>query len=120
MIRLGVLLVPVMLMAQTAAVNAGQQRPICIVPSVLDAMSRAIKQRDYYAQIDPRLMVEQPASVTNTVWCGVSVSTLDYNTYRAGGMPLWRCEQYMFSVRALSDGFVVRFLNKGPWLRAPQ
>jgi hypothetical protein len=120
MIRLGALLVPVMLMAQTSGVSAGQQRPICIVPSVLDAMSRAIKQRDYYARIEPRLMVEQPASVTNTVWCGVSVSTLDYNTYRAGGMPLWRCEQYMFSVRALSDGFVVRFLNKGPWLRAPQ
>lgn len=118
MIRLGALLVPVMLLAQTSGGIAGQQRPICIVPSVLDAMSRAIRQRDYYAQIEPRLMVEQPAPPPNTVQCGVSVSTLDYNTYRADGLPLWRCEEYIFSVRALSDGFVVRFLNKGPWLRA--
>lgn len=120
MIRLGGLLVLILLLAQTSAADAGQPRPICIVPSVLDAMSRAIRERDYYARIDPRLMVEQPAPPLNTVWCAVSVSTLDYNTYRAGGMPLWRCEQYMFSVRALSDGFVVRFLNKGPWLRAPR
>jgi hypothetical protein len=120
MIRLGALLVPVMLLAQTSGASAGQPQPICIVPSVMDAMSRAIRQRDYYARIEPRLVFEQPAPPTNTVWCGVGVSTLDYNTYRAGGMPLWRCAQYMFSVRALSEGFVVRFLNQGPWLRAPR
>lgn len=120
MIRIGIFLVAVFLLAQTSGVSAGQQRPICIVPSVLDAMSRAVRQRDYYARIEPRLMVEQPAPATNTVWCGVSVSTLDYNVYRAVGAPPWRCEQYMFSVRALTEGFVVRFLNKGPWLRAPQ
>jgi hypothetical protein len=120
MIRLGALLVPVLLLLQPSAVRAGQQRPICTVPSVLDAMSRAIRQRDYYARIEPRLMFEQSAPATNTVWCGVSVSTLDYNTHRAGGVPLWQCVQYMFSVRALSEGFVVRFLNKGPWPRAPR
>jgi hypothetical protein len=118
MIRFAALIVPVLLLAQTSVAVAGQQRPICIVPSVLDAMSREIRQRDYYARIEPRLMAEQPASPPNTVWCAVSVSTLSYNTYRADGVPLWRCEQYMFSVRALSEGFVVHFLNKGPWLRA--
>ena len=117
MIRLGTLLASFLLVFQSLPASAGAPQPMCLAPSVLDTMTDAIKKRDYYARIDPRLTMEQPAPSSDTVWCAVSVSTLDYNTYRSDGMPLWRCEQYMFSVRAVSRGFIVRYLNKGPWLR---
>jgi hypothetical protein len=108
----------VLFLAHLSPASAGAPQPMCLVPSVLDEMIRTIKQHDYYAHIEPRLMAEQPAPAANTVWCAASVSTLNYDTYRFNGMPLWRCEQYMFSVRAVPGGFVVRYLNKGPWLRA--
>jgi hypothetical protein len=119
-IRVGTVLASLLFLHQALPASAGVPRPVCLAPSVLDAMTHAIKKRDYYARIEPRLMGEESGVQPNTVWCAVPVSTLSYNTYRADGIPLWRCEQYIFSVRALSNGFVIRYLNKGPWFRAQQ
>jgi hypothetical protein len=117
-IRYGVLLALILLLAPVACANAGEPTPICRVPSVLEVMAREVHRRDYYARIDRRLVDEFPDTPPNTVWCGVTVSTLSYGVYFADGRPLWRCEQYAFSVRALEIGFVVRYIRKGPWLPA--
>lgn len=111
MIRSCVLLALVLFLAPVPDANAGNQGPICRVPSVVDVMARELHKRDYYAQIVPRLIDEAPESARNTVWCGVTVSTQTYDARSADGFPLKRCEQHAFRVKALSNGFVVSYLR---------
>jgi hypothetical protein len=99
------------LFAPLSPAAAGQSRPICLVPSVLDEMARELHQRDYYAHLEPGLIDEFPGAATNTVQCAVTVWTLTYDTRRAGGAPLGRCETHTFSVQALANGFLVRYLH---------
>jgi hypothetical protein len=109
-----------LMLALAPHASAGELRPICTVPSVLDEFARELHKRDYYARIVPPLVDEYPYAAPNTVLCGVTVSTLSYDAYRADGIPLGRCEHYAFSVRALSNGFVVRYLRKGVSTQAPR
>jgi hypothetical protein len=102
-------------MAPATGAIAGELRPICRAPAVLDEMARELHKRDYYARIEPRLVGEIPDRAPNTVLCGVTVFTVTYDAYHADGIPLGRCELYAFSVRALSNGFVVRYLRRGWW-----
>jgi hypothetical protein len=90
---------------------AGELRAICLAPSVVDEMAREIHQRDYYAHIEPALIDEFPDRGSNTVQCAVTVWTLTYDARRADGVPLGRCETHAFSVQALSNGFLVRYLR---------
>jgi hypothetical protein len=110
----------VLMLTLVRLAHADEKPPVCLVPSVVDEMAREISQRDYYAHVDWRLVAEYPLTAPNSVWCGATVSTRSYDVYRFGGMPLWRCEQYAFSVTAVSGGFVVRYLRKGPWLPEPR
>jgi hypothetical protein len=117
-IRAGVALTLILFLLPVPRAIAGQGRPICRVLSVLDVMAREVQTRDYYARIEPRLVDEFPSSTPNTVLCGVTVWTVSYDAYRADGIPIGRCENYVFSVQALSRGFLVRYLRKGGWPQA--
>ena len=111
MARLIALLVTVLVLAPVARARAGETHTICGAPSVIDLMSRELRKRDYYARIDPRLTEEFPQSAANTVVCGVAVRTLTHNPPLAGDLPLGLCEAHAFQVRALSNGFVVLYLQ---------
>jgi hypothetical protein len=117
-IRAGVALALILFLLPVPRASAGEDRPICRVLSVLDVMAREVRTRDYYARIEPRLVDEFPSSTPNTVLCGVTVWTVSYDAYRADGIPIGRCENYVFSVQALSGGFLVRYLHKGGWPQA--
>jgi hypothetical protein len=116
--RASVVLALTLFLLHAPRASAGEDRPICRVLSVLDVMAREVRTRDYYARIEPRLVDEFPSSTPNTVLCGVTVWTVSYDAYRADGMPIGRCENYVFSVQALSQGFLVRYLRKGGWPQA--
>jgi hypothetical protein len=116
-IRAGVALALILFLLPVPRASAGD-RPICRVLSVLDVMAREVRTRDYYARIEPRLVDEFPSSTPNTVLCGVTVWTVSYDAYRADGIPIGRCENYVFSVQVLSGGFLVRYLRKGGWPQA--
>ncbi|MGC1408975.1 MAG: hypothetical protein WA864_08560 [Acetobacteraceae bacterium] len=118
MIRASVTLVLILFLLPVPRASAGEDRPICRVLSVLDVMAREVQVRDYYARIEPRLVDEFPSSTPNTVLCGVTVWTVSYDASRADGMPIGRCENYLFSVQALSQGFLVRYLRRGGWPQA--
>ena len=98
-------------LAPLSHASAGELRAICLAPSVVDEMARQIRQRDYYAHIEPGLIDEFPEASTNTVQCAVTVWTLTYDARRADGVPLGRCETHAFSVQALSNGYLVRYLR---------
>ncbi|HEX3404886.1 MAG TPA: hypothetical protein VHT74_31625 [Acetobacteraceae bacterium] len=111
MVRLAVLLVAMCLLVPVSRARAGEYPSICRAQSVLDVMAREIHKRDYYARIEPRLVDEVPEAAQNTVWCGVVVWSLRYDARFAVGVPLGLCEQHAFRVRALSNGYVVRYLR---------
>jgi hypothetical protein len=110
-IRSGVFLASMLVLAPAPRASAGEHGAICRVPSVVDVMTREMHKRDYYARIEPRLIDEVPDRGRNTVWCGVTVWTLSYDARIADGLPLGRCEQHAFRVQAVSNGFVVRYLR---------
>ncbi len=111
MTRSGILFAIALMLSPLTRANAGWPEPICRAPSVLDVMARELHKRDHYAQIEPRLIAEVPDATQNTVLCGVAVSTIIYDARIAFGTPFGRCEQHAFRVRALQNGFVVRYLR---------
>ena len=118
MIRSCAMLALTLALAPWSRASAGVPELICRVPSVLDVMAREVHKRDYYGRIEPRLIDQFPYAAPNTVLCGVTVWTLSYDAHRADGIPIGRCEQYGFSVQALSNGFVVRYLSRGGWVQS--
>jgi hypothetical protein len=110
-IRFGIFVGLLLFLAPAPHAWAGEHQPICRVPSVLDQMALELRKRDYYGRIEPHLVEEVPEVAGTTVWCGVVVWTLSYDARVADGLPLGRCELHAFRVRALSNGFVVRYLR---------
>lgn len=108
--RLALAVVTMMVVACGPAL-AGDAPMMCRAPSVLDLMARDLRLRDSYARIAPRLTEEFPSPMANTVQCGVSVVTLRYDPPLAGNIPLGHCESHFFQVRAVANGFIVRYLR---------
>jgi hypothetical protein len=108
---LGAVLALLLSLVAAPQAEAGERGPICRVPEVLDVMTREIRRRDYYAFIDARLIDEVPEPAPNTVWCGVTVRTISYDARIAPDFPLRKCERHIFRVRALLNGYVVRYLR---------
>jgi hypothetical protein len=116
-IRSCAMLALILALAPFSCARAGALEPICRVPSVVDVMAREVHKRDYYGRIEPDLIDQFPYAAPNTVLCGVPVWTLSYDAHLADGIPLGRFEQYGFTVQALSNGFLVRYLRKGGWVQ---
>jgi hypothetical protein len=106
-----VLAVAIIVATSCAPAWAGEAPMICRAPSVLDLMARDLRQHDYYARIDPRLTEEFSGPVADSVQCSVAVVTLRYDPPLAGNVPLGHCESHVFQVRAVANGFVVRYLR---------
>lgn len=84
---------------------------VCREPAVVDEMTREIRGQSYYAEVDPRLVTEQPTIDSRVVRCQVCVLMAPYDTMRFGDRPIRRCEAYGFEVLTLPTGFVVRDLR---------
>jgi hypothetical protein len=86
---------------------AAERGPVCREASVVDEMTREVRAGDYYADVDPRLVTEQPTADRNVVRCQVCVLSAPYDTVRFGDRPVARCESRGFEVQILPGGFVV-------------
>jgi hypothetical protein len=84
--------------------------PACREASVVDEMTRDIRARDYYSNVNPMLVTEQPTAEPNIVHCQVCVQDAPYETTRYGDQPVRQCRPHTFEVRILRAGFVVRDL----------
>ncbi len=89
--------------------RAGGPGPICRVPSVIDVMTRELRRRDPYVRIEPGLIAEYPSVAPNIVLCGVLAQTLRYDASRSDRIPVRYSALHQFTVRAVLDGYVVRF-----------
>jgi hypothetical protein len=108
--RGGVLLLVLLLFAGFAThARAGAPGPICRVPSVVDVMTRELRQRDPYARVDWRLIAEYPSAAPDVVLCGVLAQTVRYDASRSANVPLRYSALHEFRVRAVLDGYVVNF-----------
>ncbi|MDR3529058.1 MAG: hypothetical protein P4L90_00675 [Rhodopila sp.] len=90
---------------------AWERGPVCREPSVVDEMTRQIRDRDYYSIVDPQLVTEQPTADPRMVRCQVCVQLAPYDMTRFGDYPIKRCVAHGFEVQILSSGFVVRDLR---------
>jgi hypothetical protein len=90
---------------------AGGRRPVCREPSVVDEMTREVRDRNYYGEVDPTLVTETPTADANMVRCQVCVLSAPYDTVRRDGRPIRQCLAHGFEVRILRSGFVVRDLK---------
>lgn len=89
--------------------RAGAPGPVCRIPSVIDVMRHELRRRDPYVRIVPQWIAEYPSPTPNVVLCGVTALTWRYDASRSGGVPLRYSALHAFSVRAVSDGYVVTF-----------
>jgi hypothetical protein len=90
---------------------AREPGPVCREPAVVDEMTREIVGRNYYADVDPRLVTEQPTADPSLVQCQICVQMTPYDTLRFGDRPIRQCQSHGFEVRILPLGFVVRDLR---------
>jgi hypothetical protein len=90
---------------------AGERGPVCREPSVVDEMTRQIRDHNYYSLVNPRLVTETPTVDANLVRCQVCVQSAPYDTIRFGDRPIRQCLYHGFDVQILSNGFVVRDLR---------
>jgi hypothetical protein len=90
---------------------AGERGPVCREPSVVDEMTREIRDHNYYSRVNPRLVTETPTAEANLVRCQVCVQSAPYDTIRFGDQPIRQCLYHGFDVQILSNGFVVRDLK---------
>lgn len=108
MIRLAALILAI---AFSAEARAAPPTPVCRVPTVVDVMTRELTTRAYYARLDPALIEEAPTSDPRMMRCGVCVRIVLFDTRQYGDQPVSRCELHTFSVQAVRNGFVVRYLQ---------
>jgi hypothetical protein len=101
------------MVAVTAALpaRAGYRDLVCRQPSVVDEMTREIRDHDYYSEVNPSLVTETPTADSNLVLCQVCVQLTPYDTLRFGDQPIRRCLAHGFEVQILCNGFVVRDLK---------
>jgi hypothetical protein len=95
----------------TGPAIAGERGPVCREPSVVDEMTREIRDHNYYSRVNPRLVTETPTAAANLVRCQVCVQSAPYDTIRFGDQPIRQCLYHGFDVQILSNGFVVRDLK---------
>ena len=91
--------------------RAGERGPVCREPSVVDEMTREVRDHNYYSRVDPKLVTETPTPDPNLVRCQVCVQFAPYNTTRFGEQPVGRCVEHGFEIQILRSGFVVRDLK---------
>jgi hypothetical protein len=89
---------------------AAERGPVCRETSVVEEIAREIRAGDYYADVDPQLVTEQPTADPRFVRCQVCVLVAPFNTLRFGDRPIAQCRSRDFEVQILSGGFVVRAL----------
>jgi hypothetical protein len=90
---------------------ARDRGPVCRQPSVVDEMTREVRDRNYYSEIEPGLVTETPTTDPALVRCQVCVQSAPYNMDRFGDRPIGQCLLHEFEVHILSGGFVVRDLR---------
>jgi hypothetical protein len=93
-----------------APVLGGERGPVCREPSVVDEITREVRSRNYYADVDPKLVTEQPTADPRILHCDVCVLSAPYDTIRFGDRPIASCVARGFEVLTLTNGFVVRAL----------
>lgn len=86
-------------------------RPVCRLESVVDVMAQQVRARWHYAWISPALIQEAPSPIDAVVRCRTCVDIGQYDTGRYGDQLVGRCEPHEFSVRAVRNGYVVRYLQ---------
>jgi hypothetical protein len=84
---------------------------VCRLPTVVDVMAQELRARWYYSRINPALIQEAPTADGELMRCGVCVKIDMYDMGRYGDRPLGRCVLHTFSVQAVRNGFVVRYLQ---------
>lgn len=108
-------LVPVVVLASLVAIRpaiAGERGPVCRQPSVVDEMTREIRDENYYSVVNPKLITETPTQDSTVVQCQVCVQLAPYDTTSSfGDQPIRQCKPHGFEVRILHSGFVVRDLK---------
>lgn len=101
----------VVLLLSAAPAIAAERGPVCRQSSVVNEMTREVRDQNYYSHVDPDLVTETPTSDPNMVRCQVCVQTAPYNTTRFGDQPIKQCVAHGFEVLILRKGFVVRDLK---------
>ena len=91
----------------TAPALAGERGPVCRERSVVDEITREVRAGDYYGQVDPRLVTEQPTTDPRVVRCQVCVQTAPYDTIRFGDHPIEQCVARRFEIEIVPRDFVV-------------
>ncbi len=91
--------------------RAGERGPACREPSVIDEITREVRQRNYYSRISPRLVTETPTTDPRVVRCQVCVEQAPYTPTQFGDRPVRQCVPHDFAVRILPNGFVVSDLR---------
>ena len=71
---------------------AGERGPVCREELVVDEITREVRASNYYSNVDPRLVTEQPTSDPLVVRCQVCVLSEPYDTIRFGDKSVGRCE----------------------------
>jgi hypothetical protein len=99
------------LLFSTGAALAGDRGLVCRVPTVVDEMTREIRDHNYYSRFDPAFVTESPTADPNIVRCHVCVLSALYDTRRFRNQPIRPCLPHGFEVLILSGGFVVRDLE---------
>jgi hypothetical protein len=111
MIRWLIPFVMLMSFVTAAPADAGERGPVCRETSVVDEMTREVRDHNYYGNVDPRLVTETPTVNPNVVRCQVCVQSAPYDTTRFGDQPIRQCLAHGFEVLILRSGFVVRDLR---------
>jgi hypothetical protein len=88
----------------------GERGPVCRETSVVDEITREVRAVDYYGEVDPRAVGQQPTTDPRFVRCHVCVQSVQFDTMRFGDRPIAQCISRGFEVQILPDGFVVRAL----------
>ncbi len=91
--------------------RADGRGPVCREPSVIDEITLEVRARNYYGDVDPRLVTEQPTADPRVVNCQVCVLSEPYDNTLFGRHSVDRCVAHGFEVKILTSGFVVRDLR---------
>lgn len=107
MVHVLALLILAVIATPFARAHATAPAPVCRLPAVIDVMARELRSNPYYTRIGPELIGESPTADPKVVRCDVCLNIILYDTGRFGDVPVARCEARIFTVRAVSNGFVV-------------
>ena len=82
----------------------GGRGAVCREPSVVDEMTREIRDHSYYSEVDPKLITESPTADPALVRCQVCVQSAPYDMTWFGDRPVARCLPHDFEVRIVPAG----------------